>query len=441
MTPPSDQTSVPQAVLNVFLAETRIGHLASDAQGRMTFTYKDADAPAISLSMPARTEPYADDACRPFFAGLLPEGAALERAAAQKRLQVYETYKLLQAYGAECAGAVRLLLPDALPSIPSDYELLEGARLEQAIADVGVAPIFAHDRRARLSVAGVQYKTAVRMKDGQIFEPLDGSPSTHLVKVANSEYRDLLENEAFCMQLAAKLGLKVANVGLRQAGAEKFLLVERYDRADGGNRVTELHQEDLCQALGYPPARKYELEDGNKVGPGLQECFALLRKTRRPAVDLSRFIQAILFNYLIGNADAHAKNYSLLYDDVRRAPELAPLYDLVCTRLYRSLTTDLAMRIGAAADPEAVTKDDWKALAQQAGIRLRRVREIASDLATRILPAAKALRDEAFGYLPAENIIRVIGGRMICLGDTLEFPVTADVPPFVDRPPGWSSMS
>jgi serine/threonine-protein kinase HipA len=427
--------------LDVFIEEARVGQLTADEQGRMTFAYVTADAPSISLSLAPRPEPYPDENCRAFFAGLLPEGAALDRAAAQKRLQSYETFNLLYAYGAECAGAVRLLPPGVPPTVPAEYELLEGADLAAAIADTAVTPLFARDPRARLSLAGVQSKTAVRVVDGRIFKPLRGSPSTHILKISSPDFPDLVENEFFCMTLAARLGINAATTELREAGGRKFLLIGRYDRVDGGDRVRELHQEDICQALGYPPARKYELDDaGQKAGPGLDECFTLLDRTRTPGLDRRRLLHAVVFNYLIANADAHGKNYSLLYEPGARSPRLAPLYDLVCTRIYRALATDLAMRHGTSSDPDAVTKEDWEIVAKHAGVRVRLPRTIAADLCSRILPAAQTLQQEV-GYLPAENILRVIAGRVVNLAEAFDLSVAVDVPPYIDTAPGWPSLS
>lgn len=427
--------------LDVFLGEALVGTLTADSQGRMNFAYIGPDAPQISLSLAPRSDPYLDEACRPFFAGILPEGHALARAAARKRLQVYETFKLLQAYGAEGAGAVRLLLPGTPPEIPSEYELLEGDALAAEIATIDDAPIFARDNRVRLSVAGVQSKTAVRVKDGRILKPLHGSPSTHIIKVAGQQYGRLVENELFCMRLAAGLGLQAAHVEMREAGGRRFLLVERYDRVVEGDRVRKLHQEDFCQALSYPPERKYEVDDNSaKIGPGLEEAFRLLdRSSRAPGLDRQQLLRAVIFNLLIANADAHAKNYSLLYEPHASAPRLASLYDLVCTRIY-PLTTDMAMRIGTSVNPDTVVKTDWEILARQAGIRFSRLRAIAQELCDAILPVAQELRGQ-IGYLPAENIIRVIGGRIQGLAATLDLKEDVHVPPYLDKAPGWGRPS
>jgi serine/threonine-protein kinase HipA len=428
--------------LAVFLGSERVGTLEADASGVMTFHYGPA-APPLSLALPVRAEPYDDAACRPFFAGLLPEGAALERAAAARRIQVYETFRLLRAYGAECAGAVRLLQLDASPVIPDDYDRLDDAALARELAGLEGNPNFASDRRVRLSVAGVQSKAAVRVFDGTIAKPLAGSPSTHIIKVATRDFPNLPANEAFCMRLAAALGLQTAKIDLRQAGDIRYLLVERYDRRVEQGRVVELHQEDMCQALGYPPARKYEFDPdtGEKVGPGITECVAILRRTRVPAVDIERFLTALVFNNLIGNADAHAKNFSLLHHPPGTAPSLAPLYDLVSTRIYPRLDANFAMRLGGVSDPTAMTRAAWESLASEAQVSPRLVRRVVTSLARRILPAARALMDELGHGPPNAIILAAIGERLRAVNEAFALDLTIDTPPLVQRVPGWPTMS
>jgi serine/threonine-protein kinase HipA len=429
--------------LTVLLGTERVGTLEADPSGIMTFRYVSESVPALSLALPVREASYRDQDCRPFFAGLLPEGAALERAAAARRIQVYETFRLLQAYGAECAGAVRLLLLDADPQVPDRYERLDDAALTRELAELAGNPNFASDRRVRLSVAGVQSKAAVRVYDGTIAKPLEGSPSTHIIKVAIQGFPNLPQNEAFCMRLAAALGLHTARVELRQLGDVHYMLVERYDRRVETGRVLELHQEDMCQALGYPPARKYEidLETGQKIGPGVADCVPILRRTRVPAIDIERFLTALAFNYLIGNADAHAKNFSLLHDPPGGAPSLAPLYDLVSTWIYPRLETNFAMRLGGVSDPVAMSRTAWDALAREAGVSPRLIRRVVQRLAGRMLQEARALMDELGHGPPYANILAVIGERLRSLKDAFDLKIIVDTPPAMQRAPGEPSMS
>jgi len=432
-------------LLRVFLGKDEAGGLSADTNGRMTFRYLGAGAPALSLSLPPRTEPYDDAACRPFFAGLLPEGQALQRAAEIRRLQVYQTFELLRAYGAECAGAVRLLPADQSPEIRQEYERLDDRSLLQEIRAINDAPLFARDNRVRLSAPGVQSKTAVKVTDDSIFKPLNGSPSTHLLKVGNERFPDLAKNEAFCLKLAASLGIPTAEVDLRQIDGISYLLVKRYDRAIKGGAVLELHQEDFCQALGYLPADKYEIneESGRKVGPGFAECRTLIARTRSPALDLRNFILRTIFNYLVANADAHAKNLSLLYEGDGHVT-LAPLYDVVCTRLYPSLMETFAMRYGGVLDPAQMTAKAWDRLAEEVGVRPSFFRQIVRGLAIRILPATLELMsgDRGFSQFPPySHILSTIGERVAKLSDDLSLGIEVDTPPLILRPPGWGTFS
>ncbi|MGH7013402.1 MAG: type II toxin-antitoxin system HipA family toxin [Stellaceae bacterium] len=432
--------------LDVYLSTELVGTLESDVDGRMTFRYAAADPSlALSLSLPPRTEPYDDTACRPFFAGLLLEGAALQRAADTKRLQVYETFKLLRVFGAECAGVVRLLAPGDTPQIKQNYELLEGERLANEIRAIDQAPNFARDGRVRLSIAGVQAKTAVKVAAEGIFKPLDGSPSTHILKIGSDKYPDLPKNEAFCLQLAARDGIPTSETELRMIDGLPVLLVRRYDRTIDGDVIAERHQEDFCQALGYPPAAKYEVDEdtGDKIGPGFAECAALIRKTRRPAVEIQTFVRRILFNYLVGNADAHAKNLSLLYDGHAELPSLAPLYDVVCTRLYPAVADHFAMRHGGILDPAKMSKSAWEQLADDLGVRFSLIERSARNLGRMILPEARALMATApfTQHPPYARILTAIGDRLRHLSDDLGLGIPTDTPPFLLRAPGWDGMS
>ncbi len=159
-----------------------------------------------------------------------------------------------------------------------------------------------------------------------------------------------MANEFFCMTLAKAVGLKVSAVDRRTVGDKPCLIVQRYDRTVGADgAVTRLHQEDFCQALGFPPEHKYQQEGG----PLLRDCLALLREwSTTPVLDIRDFLDGQIFNVLIGNADAHGKNYSMLYSGGQR--RLAPFYDLVCTLAWPELSKRPAMKIGGGRFPKRV---------------------------------------------------------------------------------------
>ncbi len=174
-------------------------------------------------------------------------------------------------------------------------------------------PLLAGEKGLRLSLAGAQSKVPVILVDGAVALPAPGQPTTHILKPPIARFTATPENEAFVMRLAAAIGLDVAPVEPRVVRDRPYLLVERYDRAVGADgQVRRIHQEDFCQALGVPPETKYASEGG----PTFKDCFALLRRiAERPAVDVLKLLDAVIFNAIAGNADAHGKNFSILYSD------------------------------------------------------------------------------------------------------------------------------
>ncbi len=195
--------------------------------------------------------------------------------------------------------------------------------------------------------------------------PLGAYPSSHILKPNMPDHEDTVINEAFCMRLAANMGLSVPKVEIRFLDHLQVYIIERYDReiADQGNLV-RIHQEDFCQALGVPPDAKYEKEGG----PGLAQCFALIRTySTQPAADVKKLLAWVAFNYLIGNADAHAKNISLLLPE--EGPRLAPFYDLMCTAVYPALTDRMAMSVGGKGDPKWIIARYWEQFAGRYCVR------------------------------------------------------------------------
>lgn len=232
-----------------------------------------------------------------------------------------------------------------------------------------------------MSLAGAQPKVPVIVDDdGRMALPTNSAaPTTHILKPEPKRFPGLVDNEAFCMALARACELPVAQITKAQtASGERFLMVERYDRDLTADPIRRLHQEDFCQALGLPADKKYQQEGG----PTVAQSAELIRScTPIPAQELPRLIRAVAFNWIVGNCDAHGKNYSLLYD--QGAPTLAPLYDIVSTVVYPELTTRLAMSIDGARDLEEVDDRSWVKLAGDAGYRPAFVTRTVNDLLRR----------------------------------------------------------
>ncbi len=248
-----------------------------------------------------------------------------------------------------------------------------------------VRPLLAGEAGLRLSLAGAQAKVPVVLVEGAVALPSPFQPTTHILKPPIARFAATTENEAFVMRLAGAIGLDVASVEPRLVRDRKFLLVQRYDRTAGiDGSVHRIHQEDFCQALGVPPETKYASEGG----PTFKDCFALLRRVAaRPAIDVLKLLDAAIFNLIAGNADAHGKNFSILYDD--GGARLAPLYDLLATVAYPDLSPKLAMKIGRSATLSEMDAKGWAAFAADAGLGLPLIRRRVAEISDGVKAAAQ----------------------------------------------------
>ncbi len=384
-------------ILEVWLLGQSIGQLIQ-ADGRLSFSYsprwlQSPSAQPLSRSLPLRPESFDDKATRPFFAGLLPEGDKRKLVAMALQVSSQNDYALLNGIGGECAGAVTLLEPGQQPTgLPSEQYVrwLDDGELIAILDELPRRPMLAGKDGLRLSLAGAQDKLPVVFVNGHIGLPKQNTPSSHILKPAISAVEGSVYNEGFCMALAMRLKLSVASTSIRRVADRVYLLVERYDRLrqpDGS--LQRLHQEDFCQALGVAPEYKYQ----NEGGPDLTQCFDLIRKATRPsAPQVLRLLDYVIFNALIGNHDAHAKNFSLIY--TRRGTVLAPLYDTLSTAVYANLTDKMAMKIGSKYKFTEVQKQHWEQFAQAAGLSPVQVKKRILTLASLLPSEAVSLRHE-----------------------------------------------
>jgi serine/threonine-protein kinase HipA len=361
--------------LNVYFDREIVGKLTQDDGGQMIFQYGESwlakDEPmALSRSLPLRKEPFSQKECRGFFGGTLPEEGSRKVIARILGISDGNDFAMLEQIGGECAGAITFLPEDeTIPEGDTVYRGLTDEALANILRELPRRPLMAGEDGIRLSLAGAQDKIAVRIDGETISIPRGSAPSSHVLKPAGATYAGVVYNEAFCMKLADACDLNVAPVTIGHVADIDYLLAERYDRIrDEQGSITRLHQEDLCQALGVPSEIKYQSEGG----PGLPHCFALIRDvSTAPALDVIALLDAVIFNLLIGNHDAHAKNFSLLYrpDGTVR---LAPLYDLVCTVYYEELTDKMAMRIGGEAKSALIFPAHVEKFAKAAGLGVAR---------------------------------------------------------------------
>jgi serine/threonine-protein kinase HipA len=376
--------------LIVYLSGQRAGRLIRKDNGNLQFRYDPGYAgPAISQALPIQQAAHPHATCHAVFGGLLLEGDARASLARNIGVSVGNDYALLEEVGGDCAGAVTLLPPESdLPAAPRRRQI-DDAQLDVLLRELPRRPLAASsDEGVRLSLAGAQPKLPVIMDQDGVALPLNtAAATTHIIKPELSGFPGLVDNEAFCMELARAVELPVARVSKQvTVSALPYLLVERYDRDLTADPIRRLHQEDLCQALGRPSDRKYQSEGG----PSVAEVVGLLRLCSPMASrDQTTLWRALVLNWLIGNCDAHAKNFSLLYDTGQ--PMLAPLYDLVSTTIYPELTRRLAMSIDGARQIDEVTNVAWVTLAAALKFSPRFVPMTTNAMVERVLEEAGRL--------------------------------------------------
>ncbi len=402
--------------LSVRLYGEPLGILEQTLSGKMKFTYDSSATRAISIKMPLQTEAYDDQHCEAYFGGLLPESEHARKAIAKRyRISYSNNFALLKAIGYDCAGAVSIFEIDK--AITSQHKFtLEGKivsenELYAHIKSLPEKPLFMDFEGLRLSLAGVQDKAAVCIIDNQIALPAHGCPTTHILKPAIKKFEGIIENEYFCLKVASHIGLPVPSVEIRQVKDISYLLIERYDRKIENNQIERIHQEDFCQALGIVSSRKYQ----NEGGPGLKECFSLLNNSMQPAIDRNFLISAVIFNYLIGNMDAHSKNFSLLHHSPSII-KLAPFYDLICTSVYSHLTSKMAMKIGSKYESEYVFPRHWEQLCKNINYSYPALKRTIVKQGEAMIKAAELERENLIQmkrYMPViDEIIKLLDKKI-----------------------------
>ncbi len=338
--------------LDVYFKNIFAGKLfKSKSKNTLTFIYdpaylKSENPEQISASLPLSTEEHENYIVEPFFAGLLPEENAKAVIAKLLKTDVRNTFNLLEHLGGDCAGAIATYKSGTSPNNneTNEYKTLDDKEACDVLCGLKQRPLHFGEDDFRISGAGAQDKLIACIIDDKLALPLNGTPSTHILKPNIYGYTDSVYNELFCMQLAKKCGLTVPNTFIKTFCDIPFYVVERYDRKQEGDTWQRIHQEDFCQLLHVLPEHKYE-SDG---GPSLQACFELLNSLKVEGPSKIAFLDLVIFNFLIGNGDAHGKNFSILYKD--KIPELAPCYDLMCTAImaphYKK--SKMAMKLGSS---------------------------------------------------------------------------------------------
>lgn len=382
-----------------------VGSIEGESTDGASFRYSEAylsepEAAPISLSLPLQADPFTPQQTRCFFDSLLPEGYTRRSVTAYLKLDEADYLSILLALGQECLGALRIYQEGE--AAHARYERLTEAQVKE-LASEGASTSTALVTEARLSLAGASGKVGLYYyeKENAWYLPRGTTPSTHIVKQSHVRYKEIVPNEQLCLATAALCGLRVAPSFILDTGKgedkDVLLVSKRYDRTmpddpatvDGLPVPLRRHQEDMAQALGIPAAEKYE-----RGRHYLRDMFALLRThSARPIEDQLELWDRIVFNFLIGNADAHIKNFSLLYAPDLRSLRLAPAYDIIHTG-YEGLSQNLAFAIGGVTALEEITRDSFRLAAKDVGLGERMALARLDALVSRFPSALSAAADE-----------------------------------------------
>ncbi len=386
--------------LHVFLNTTRIGTLSQDGNA-LSFVYapeyrNSPGAYSLSKNLPLGDTVFHDPEVENFFSNLLPDEHIRDTVARIFHISRDNTFGLLKEIGEDCAGAVSFYpAGQTMQSLHEpQFRELDEEEAYSILDNLDQRPLDVGDEGVRISGAGSQEKLVACVRDGKVFLPLHGTPSTHIIKPAIPAYQDSVFNELFCMRLARKCGLLAADCGILPVKGEAFYVVTRFDRETVDGAVRRLHQEDFCQLLNVPPKHKYQ-EEG---GPGIEDCIRRIGELHLPAVDRLNFIRLVIFNFLIGNCDAHAKNYAVLYRKGR--PSLAPAYDLLSTMPYERIVKRFAMKIGGEDRMGMIGREHFERMAQACDMKPKLVLSELARMAETLLRTAQPLADELNAQYP-----------------------------------------
>jgi serine/threonine-protein kinase HipA len=391
--------------LRVLVNDRELGSVIQAANGRLRFIYDDewrssVDSFPLSLSMPLGVAEHGHTEITNYLWGLLPDRtSALSAIAAAHNVSVRSAFALVSVVGEDLAGAVRIVPPNQVESLKTREGIVQipearlGKFLDDLVANRG--PLNINKDAGFFSLGGAQAKKAVYWVNGKWYEPRGRTPSTHIIKPPMPELEGQVENEHFCLRLANALDLRTCESSIELIGNKPNIVATRYDRlrikngkraplTQSGGRVVRIHQEDMCQAMGIDPTKKYQAEGG----PGMQDIMKLLAGSGDPATDRTRFMRACAFNFVILGPDAHGKNFSVLIDNAGRY-RLAPLYDINSVLPYDlEKARKLAMTIGGEGRWRSVAPTHWEKAARLCGYPPADALGHVSDIVARAPAAA-----------------------------------------------------
>lgn len=412
-------------MLDAYVGSSKVGQYSRAPSGATSFRY-DPDwlsfekAFPISLSMPLTDRVWSGENASSYFDGLLPDDRTVrEKIAARQQADSAGIFDLLAVIGRDCVGALRFVPEGLDPGDPTkmEYRPVSDEEIAARITSLVTTPLGVHaDDDFRISIAGVQEKTAFLRIDNQWQLPLGPTPTSHIFKPAmkagplGAYFSDTPWNEWFCLILCRALGLESANAEVLIIDDKPVIAIERFDRVWQEGVLYRLPQEDICQALGVPPARKYQ-SDG---GPGIIDVLELLNGAIAPYEDRMAFMKAQVVFWLLAAIDGHAKNFSIF-----RSPsgyQLTPLYDVMSAAPWPEFPDQkikLAMALGNKNyyRLKQIQRRHFYQTGQKAGLRKQDIDSIFSSLTARMDDAiAETAALAADAGMPTSSFEPILAG-------------------------------
>ena len=405
--------------------ETFVGMIDGNDYADAAFAYdekylSDSKSVQISISLPLQKKPFSPQQTANYFESLLPEGFSRKAVANWIKADEKDYLSILAVLGKECLGAVKII--EYENNDESEYILLSEEQIKELAAE-GATKSTRILLETHLSLTGATGKVGLYYDEAsdKWYLPKGNAPSTHIVKQSHVRLKKIVLNEQLCIKAAGNLGISVPETFIinRFANDEELLLAtKRYDRVFWGEKHINglrcpfrLHQEDFAQVLNIMPSDKYE----KKPSMYMQKMFELIKNhSSNPLEDQQKLLRSIVFNFLVGNTDCHVKNYSILYSADLKSKRLAPLYDLVATRVYNT-TSEMSFFIGGELDIEKIGRSSFAKAADEIGMSEKMVLSVFDDMADSfeiaLNDAAVEMTDLGFGQAKAlETEILQSGG-------------------------------
>ncbi|CAA6807336.1 MAG: HipA protein [uncultured Sulfurovum sp.] len=366
-----------------------VGKLSIDENENYHFTYHQNwinNGFTISPHLPFNKE-CSSIAIKRFLENLIPEGEGLEDIATFAHLSKNNTFAIMHTIGYDTAGA--LMFGENVEEDRAIFREIPSKELSDRIEQLESKSIAIWDKKVRLSLAGVQAKLPVIVKESKIGLANGTLSSTHIMKFQTKKHLHIVVNELFCMTLAKKIGLNIANVEMKKFDRYPTLLIERFDRIYKNDFVERLHIIDACQITNLPPTYKYEqnFDSSRNVehireGASFKKLFEATKLCSVPAVAQLELLNWAMFNLIIGNSDAHGKNFSFFVD--KKGIKPTPFYDLLSVMMY-NFDQNLAMAYGNEFNPNEVYAYQLREFSEDVKVNHKLVTKILTKQCDRVM--------------------------------------------------------